>query len=138
MPERAAQAGSYVAPRIPPAAAVPSEAAHASFDVGPDPSAFPVASGRPVLFVVFNGQKIAIAQDEFVIGRSRRTADLPIRDSNVSRRHAAVLFEEGAFYIVDAGSTNGVTIDGERISRRRIGHGDVYSICGYELRFLFR
>ncbi len=103
----------------------------------------PAASGTgsvrmPSLFVIFNGQKVPVNKEEFVIGRGSKTADLPIKDGNISRRHAAVVLQNGAFYMKDLGSTNGVEFNGERVDVRRIEEGDVYQMCDYELRFTFR
>ena len=95
-------------------------------------------TGRPSLFVIFNGQKIPVAKDEFVIGRGSKTADLPIKDGNISRRHAAVVFQGGAFYIKDLGSTNGIEYQGRRIDSKRIEEGDLIQICDYQLRFTYR
>ena len=98
----------------------------------------PMTGSPPPLFVIFNGQKIPINKPEFVIGRGSKTADLPIKDGNISRRHAAVVWEGGAFWIKDLGSTNGVEYAGQRIEQKQIGEGDVFQICDYELRFTYR
>jgi hypothetical protein len=92
----------------------------------------------PTLFVIFNGQKYPVAKDEFIIGRGAKTADLPIKDGNISRRHAAIIFQNGAFYMKDLGSTNGVEYQGRRVDGRHIQEGDVYQLCDYELRFTYR
>ena len=96
------------------------------------------ANAKPTLFVVFNGQKIPITKEEFVIGRGSKSADLPIKDGNISRRHAAVVFQNGAFFMKDLGSTNGIEFDGRRVDTRRIEDGDLYRLCDYELRFTYR
>ncbi|MFW6067883.1 MAG: FHA domain-containing protein [Myxococcota bacterium] len=121
-------------------------------DVTPRPSAPPPLPGqqrplappgapglqRPSLFLVFNGQKIPIDKDEFVIGRGAKHADLPIKDGNISRRHAAVVFQDGQFFMKDLGSTNGIEYAGQRVEARRIDEGDVFHLCDYELRFTYR
>jgi pSer/pThr/pTyr-binding forkhead associated (FHA) protein len=94
-------------------------------------------AARPSLFVIFNGQKIPVAKDEFIIGRGTKTADLPIKDGNISRRHAAVVYHGGAFYMKDLGSTNGVEFGGKKVGTKRIDEGDVFAICDYELRFTY-
>ncbi len=94
--------------------------------------------GLPSLFVIFNGQKIPINKTEFVIGRGSKTADLPIKDGNISRRHAAVVFENGRFIIKDLGSTNGIEFGGQRVDNKPIDEGDVFQLCDYELRFTYR
>lgn len=96
------------------------------------------SGGMPPLSVIFNGQKVSVNKEEFVIGRGSKTADLPIKDGNISRRHAAVVLQNGAFYMKDLGSTNGIEFNGERVDSRRIEEGDVYQICDYELRFTYR
>jgi len=92
----------------------------------------------PTLFVIFNGQKIPVNKHEFVIGRGSKTADLPIKDGNISRRHAVIVFDNGGFYMKDLGSTNGVEFHGQRVDTRLIQEGDVFQLCDYELRFTYR
>ena len=103
----------------------------------PAPSRVPALPQRPSLFVIFNGQKMPVAKDEFIIGRGSRSADLAIKDGNISRRHAAVVFHNGAFYLKDLGSTNGVEYQGRRFDTKRIEEGDVFRICDYEIRFTY-
>jgi hypothetical protein len=92
----------------------------------------------PSLYVIFNGQKIPVNKEEFVIGRGSKTADLPIKDGNISRRHAAIVFQNGGFFMKDLGSTNGIEFAGERVDVKRIEEGDIFQLCDYELRFTYR
>jgi len=94
--------------------------------------------GMPSLFVIFNGQKVPVNKEEFVIGRGSKTADLPIKDGNISRRHAAIVLQNGNFYMKDLGSTNGIEFNGVRVDTRLIEEGDVYQLCDYELRFTYQ
>ena len=96
------------------------------------------AGGMAQMWVIFNGQKFPVAKDEFIIGRGTKTADLPIKDGNISRRHAAVIWQNGAWYMKDLGSTNGVEFHGRKIDSKRIEEGDVYQLCDYEIRFTYR
>lgn len=97
------------------------------------------ASGAtPPLYVVFNGQKFPVAKGEFIIGRGSKTADLPIKDGNISRRHAAVVWQNGAWFVKDLGSTNGVEYQGRKIDSKRIEEGDVFQLCDYEIAFTYR
>lgn len=104
----------------------------------PGGSAAPVSAGMSPLFVIFNGQKFPVQKEEFIIGRGTKTADLPIKDGNISRRHAAVIWQNGAWYMKDLGSTNGVEFQGRKVDSRRIEEGDVYQLCDYEVRFTYR
>jgi hypothetical protein len=58
------------------------------------------------------------------IGRSKDT-DCVLRDPNISRRHAELRqAESGDWQIVDLGSTNGVKVNGRRVSSSRLRPGD--------------
>jgi len=92
---------------------------------------------RAMLYAIFNGQKIPVAKDEFIIGRGSKSADLAIKDGNISRRHAAVVFHNGAYYMKDLGSTNGIEYQGRRFDTKRIDEGDAFRICDYEIRFTY-
>jgi hypothetical protein len=96
------------------------------------------AAGRRVLMLQFNDQTFPVDKDEFIIGRGARSADLAIRDGNISRRHAAVVFHDGVYFMKDLGSTNGIEFAGQRVESKRIEEGDVYRICDYELRFTYQ
>ncbi len=72
------------------------------------------------------------------MGRGTKTADLPIKDGNICRRHAAIVFQGGGWHIKDLGSTNGVEFGGRRIDSKRIEEGDVYQLCDYELKFTYQ
>ena len=98
----------------------------------------PVQIARPPLYVHFKGERIPIEKDEFVIGRGARSSDLSIRDGNISRRHAAIVFHAGTYYIKDLGSTNGIEFQGRRVESKRIEDGDVVLLCDYELRFSYQ
>ena len=102
------------------------------------PPPIPGASDAPPLYLIFGNQKYIVDKDQFIIGRGAKTSDLPIRDGNISRKHAAVVRRAGAYYIKDLGSTNGIDFNGERIEARKIEEGDVYSICDYQLKFTFK
>ena len=102
------------------------------------PMAAPIPSGSPTLFLIYNGQRYPVTKDQFIIGRGSKTSDLPIKDGNISRKHAAVIRRNGTFYIKDLGSTNGIDYKGMRIDNKRIDEGDVFHLCDYELRFTYR
>ncbi len=97
-----------------------------------------MGSSGPTLFLVYNGQRYPVTKDQFIIGRGSKTSDLPIKDGNISRKHAAVIRRNGTFYIKDLGSTNGIDYKGMRIDNKRIDEGDVFHLCDYELRFTYR
>ena len=95
-------------------------------------------TSAPTLYLMFNNQKHAIDKDQFIVGRGSKSSDLPIKDGNISRKHAAVIRRNGMYYIKDLGSTNGIDYKGMRIDNKRIDEGDVFHLCDYELRFTYR
>jgi hypothetical protein len=143
-PAKRAPAASSLPPPPPPPP--PRSAAQRSPAVSNPPplpggqrgSGQPLAARARQLYIIFNGQKIPVIKEEFVIGRGSKSADLAIKDGNISRRHAAVVMHNGAHYMKDLGSTNGVEFQGRRFDSKRIEEGDLFRICDYELRFTYQ
>lgn len=74
--------------------------------------------------VSVDGRRYVLDGPSASIGRSKE-CDCVIRDPNVSRRHAVLHRREGGTWeIEDLGSTNGVEINGRRVSRGRLSPGD--------------
>jgi signal transduction histidine kinase len=69
------------------------------------------------------------------IGRSRQS-DLFLDDPSVSRVHATILASEGGYAIEDAGSLHGTIVNGKRVSRQRLGFGDVIQVGIFKLKFI--
>ena len=74
---------------------------------------------------------------EYTVGRAEDN-DIRLTERNISRRHAAVIWQNGGWYIKDLGSTNGVEFQGRKIDSKRVEEGDVYQLCDYEIRFTYR
>jgi len=98
----------------------------------------PAAPAAASLSVIYSGEKIPINKERFVIGRGKQSSDLTLKDPNVSRQHAMVEFQNGVYFMVDMGSTNGVEYNGQRIARKQIAEGDAFRICDHEVRFTYR
>jgi hypothetical protein len=105
------------------------------------------AGGRPTvspgtngshLTLLYNGERHSVAKDRYVIGRGKQSSDLTLKDPNVSRQHAMIEFQNGVYFMVDMGSTNGVAINGQRIARKQIAEGDVFRICDHDIQFTYR
>jgi hypothetical protein len=109
-----------------------------SMGARPPASAPQNGSHGAALSLVYNGERHAITKDRFVIGRGKQSSDLTLKDPNVSRQHAMVEFQNGVYFMVDMGSTNGVAINGQRIARKQIAEGDVFRICDHDLQFTYR
>jgi len=96
-----------------------------------------LSAGSP-LSIIYQGEKHGITKDRFVIGRGKQSSDLTLKDPNVSRQHAMIEFQNGVYFMVDMGSTNGVEYNGQRIARKQIAEGDIFRICDHDLRFTYR
>ena len=96
-----------------------------------------LSAGAP-LSIIYQGEKHGISKDRFVIGRGKQSSDLTLKDPNVSRQHAMIEYQNGVYFMVDMGSTNGVEYNGQRIARKQIAEGDVFRICDHDLRFTYR
>jgi len=96
-----------------------------------------LGTGAP-LSIIYQGEKVGITKDRFVIGRGKQSSDLTLKDPNVSRQHAMIEYQNGVYFMVDMGSTNGVEYNGQRIARKQIAEGDVFRICDHDLRFTYR
>jgi hypothetical protein len=81
-----------------------------------------------------NGTSHTIDKESVVIGRSRE-CDIRLADPNVSRRHAELRQEGPAYWILDLGSTNGLTVNGRRQQRAKLEHEDRITVGSTELVF---
>lgn len=79
--------------------------------------------------------EIDLTGPALTIGR-KADNDLVIENLAVSSRHARIERLDGAFVIQDVGSTNGIFLDGERVTQRRLKHGDQILIGKHCLVFL--
>jgi hypothetical protein len=75
-------------------------------------------TGRAMVLV--EGKRMVVGPSGAVLGRSR-DCDITLSDPNVSRHHAEIRWATGTgsgggWTIEDLGSTNGVTVDGRRIT----------------------
>lgn len=106
---------------------------------GLPPPVQPPAPPPRRLYLYFNGQRYLIdPAEDFIIGRARTGCHLTIKDSNISRRHAAIAYRNGSYYLQDLGSVNGIEFRGQSLDHRRIEEGDLFKVCDYDLRFTFQ
>lgn len=76
--------------------------------------------------LVLDGQheRITLDSGRNVIGRGS-TATVRISDTGISREHAEIIADGVLATIIDLQSTNGTVLNGKRISRAALRHGDV-------------
>lgn len=83
--------------------------------------------GRPL-------KRYEVAQVTTTIGRHPEN-DVFIDNPGVSRDHAAVVFEDPEFVVLDRDSANGVFVNGVRTTMHRLKDGDRIEIGKFELVF---
>lgn len=96
------------------------------------------AAGVPELRRIDGGRN-----EVYPLGRRTRIGRAPgcelhIESSSVSRHHSLVLCSASEVVIEDLNSTNGVLVNGRRISRQSLGDGDVLTIGEAQFRFSTR
>lgn len=73
------------------------------------------------------GTTASFGREPVRIGRSA-SAELRFagdaQDAVVSMHHAQIVFERGAYFLVDTGSTNGTLVNGRKISKHKLESGD--------------
>ncbi len=70
-----------------------------------------------VLYLIRNstGERVPVEVTPFTIGKDGQDVDYALDNDSVSRHHATVVFENGAYHIMDNGSTNGTMVEGVRL-----------------------
>lgn len=90
-----------------------------------------------------------IIHERINVGRSAPSGDqtgnqsdveteyLVIRRKTIGRKHAAVGFEDGGFYVEDLKSVNGTYVNGERaVGRMKVANGDEVAFDEFRFRFV--
>lgn len=77
-----------------------------------------------------------LARRTLYIGRAEEM-DLVLLDSNASRRHAAVHWEDDSVYVKDIWSMNGIKVNGEKVQYAELKPGDRLQIGDTVLEFVW-
>ncbi|MEE9392274.1 MAG: FHA domain-containing protein [Planctomycetota bacterium] len=72
-----------------------------------------------------------------IVGRDE-SSDIVLNDHRCSRQHLRIEFKGGSWRLVDLGSSNGVLVNGNAVSQKRLADGDCIVIGDYELFFWLR
>ena len=79
-----------------------------------------VRRGPRPRWAMLNGpERLEIRVNHAVVGRGD-AADVVISGSRVSRLHARIWQEAGGYHIVDVGSSNGTSVDGQPVGRKPV------------------
>ena len=79
-------------------------------------------------------KEFPLDKERTTIGRKPHN-DIQLDDPTVSGQHAAIMMLQNA-YVEDLNSTNGVMLNGKKVTRRQLSHGDIIKIGRHELKFI--
>lgn len=91
----------------------------------------------PKLILTQNGaviREFPLDKERITVGRKAHN-DIQMDDPTVSGEHAVFLVLQHV-YVEDRNSTNGVILNGKKVSRRQLNHGDIINIGRHELKFV--
>jgi hypothetical protein len=81
------------------------------------------------------GQRFPLKTGEITLGRDPQS-DIFLGDITVSRKHAKVTVGPSTVEVSDVGSLNGTYVNGTRIERQLLKHGDELQVGKFKLIFL--
>ena len=84
--------------------------------------------------LTMDGKTFVLDQPRAVVGRSRR-CDFVVEDPNISRRHFELQRRGADWYVVDLESTNGIAVNGHKVSSARLQAGDEIEAGTSRMRF---
>jgi pSer/pThr/pTyr-binding forkhead associated (FHA) protein len=87
-----------------------------------DAVGFGGSPGMPLLLALDR-----VESKQLLIGR-HPACDVVVADASVSRRHAQLTFRDGVWVLQDLASTNGTTVNGERVGRAALRAGDIVAL----------
>ncbi len=76
---------------------------------------------------------LPLGRSVLLIGRDDES-NLYLEASEISKNHASILGTEGGYLLKDNGSTNGTIVNGDKVSERRLEHGDTIQFGPYHFR----
>ena len=80
------------------------------------------------------GRSYPVKIEGSTIGRSV-SRDIILNDSTVSRAHCEILFQNETWMVVDNGSANGISLNGEPVVKATLQSGDELCVGSVSLRF---
>lgn len=78
----------------------------------------------------------ALEKGVYVLGRGSQ-ANVQIPSREISRKHAQVIVEDDEIILQDCGSVNGTILNGRKITREKLNHGDQITVANVTLEIRF-
>lgn len=81
-----------------------------------------------------SGDRFPLRKETVLLGREEH-CDLVLPSLQVSRKHAAIQFQGGVYWLQDENSANGVSVNQSYVYRQQLQAGDLISVLPYYFRF---
>src|SRR5437588_6597813 len=81
------------------------------------------------------GQEIELIADPQTVGRGS-SCNIKIGDAGVSSKHAKIWCEDGVFFVMDLGSTNGTFVNERDVDREQLSDGDTITFGMTKAQFV--
>ncbi len=81
------------------------------------------------------GQEIELIPDPQTVGRGS-SCNIKIGDAGVSSKHAKIWCEDGVFFVMDLGSTNGTFVNDRDVDRQQLEDGDTITFGMTKAQFV--
>ena len=85
---------------------------------------------------VGGGDPFPLSKKELVVGR-HKTCDIVLNFSNISGKHCKLVLSEGYWYILDLQSTNGVKVNGNKVTDHRVDPGAMLAISKHNFKLQY-
>lgn len=82
----------------------------------------------------FRVNEVQLEHGTLTMGRES-DSHIVIQDSSVSGRHANIVTVFGASYVEDLASTNGTFVNGRKVQKHTLRHGDVVTVGNHQILF---
>ena len=80
------------------------------------------------------GEPLLLKRDVTVLGRKRDVCDVILERESISALHCVLVKTDGLLFVRDLGSTNGTTVNGQRITRGALLPNDELGLGGVKFR----
>jgi len=85
---------------------------------------------------VGGGDPFPLSKKEIVVGR-HKSCDIVLNFTNVSGKHCKLVLSEGYWYVLDMQSTNGVKVNGTKVTDRRVDPGVLLAISKHNFKIQY-
>jgi pSer/pThr/pTyr-binding forkhead associated (FHA) protein len=82
------------------------------------------------------GDSIPLMKQDLIVGR-RESCDIVLRFSNVSGQHCQLQVQAGYWFVTDKNSRNGVKVNDNRVTEKRLDPNDVLTIAKHKYRVVY-